>query len=150
MRYYVFSSFSLLYLSSSFKNCAFGFITFGLSPLHFGQYHLPFGLVVRVTQEKWNHSMGHKSLSHIIISPYEIWSHKQYVGSSGSASSSRGGDSSLGVVWLAWRAFRFFFLPFVSKRAVRIKFWINIRQVLKIKYLWDFFINLRSVKRKNH
>lgn len=26
---------------------------------HFGQYHFPLGLVVRPTQAKWNHSIGH-------------------------------------------------------------------------------------------
>lgn len=26
---------------------------------HFGQNHLPFGFVVKPTQAKWNHSMGH-------------------------------------------------------------------------------------------
>lgn len=91
---YVFSSFSRLYRSNSFRNCCFGFITLGRSPRQFGQNHLPFGFVVSDTHEKWNHSIGHKSLSHNIISPNEIWSHKQYVGSSGSIVSSSGGVSS--------------------------------------------------------
>lgn len=29
------------------------------SCVHLGQNHLPFGFVVRPTQAKWNHSMGH-------------------------------------------------------------------------------------------
>ena len=41
-----FSSFSLLYLSSSLRNWAFGFITVGLSPRQRGQYHFPLGFVV--------------------------------------------------------------------------------------------------------
>lgn len=47
-----FSSFSLLYFSSSFKNCALGFMTVGLSPRHFGQNHFPLGLLVSPTHEK--------------------------------------------------------------------------------------------------
>ena len=120
---YDFSSFSLLYLSSSLRNCAFGFMIFGRSPRHFGQYHFPLGFVARATHEKWNHSMGQRSLSHSIISPYDIWSQRQYVGSSGSiaSSSSRGGDSSRCCCWCCcccctwcccvWRVLRFFFLP---------------------------------------
>lgn len=50
--YYVFSSFSLLYSANSFKNCAFGFITFGRSPRQFGQNHLPFGFDINDTHEK--------------------------------------------------------------------------------------------------
>lgn len=52
-------------------------MVFSLSPLHFGQYHLPFGLYVSPTQEKWNHSIGHWSLSQPIISPYETCSQRQ-------------------------------------------------------------------------
>lgn len=44
-------------------------MVFSFSPLHLGQYHLPLGLWWRPTQEKWNHSMGHSSLSQPIISP---------------------------------------------------------------------------------
>lgn len=72
-----FSSFSLLYLSSSFKKTAFGFMTLGRSPRHLGQYHFPLGFVVRDTHPKWNHSMGQRSLSQRIISPKEIWSQRQ-------------------------------------------------------------------------
>ena len=32
---------------------------FFLSRMHRGQYHFPFGFVVRPTQAKWNHSIGH-------------------------------------------------------------------------------------------
>lgn len=60
---------------------------------HFGQNHLPFGFVVSPTQAKWNHSMGHSSLSHPIISPYDTWWHRQYVGSLGSTGMS---STSLG------------------------------------------------------
>lgn len=110
---YAFSSFSLLYRSSSLRNCPFGFITFGRSPRHFGQNHRPLGLVVSDTHEKWNHSMGHKSLSHRIISPKDIWSQRQYRGSSGSiASVSSGGVSERCA---ACRALRFFFLPIPVK-----------------------------------
>lgn len=135
---YVFSSFSLLYFSNSRKNCALGFITFGLSPRHLGQYHFPFGFVVRVTQEKWNHSIGHRSLSHIIISPNEIWSHKQYVGSSGSiaASSSRGGDSSRCVLWFVCLDFLFFFLPVPITFILGLFTNISVRS--KILYLYYF------------
>lgn len=52
-------------------------MVFSLSPLHFGQYHLPFGLYVSPTQEKWNHSIGHWSLSQPIISPYDTCSQRQ-------------------------------------------------------------------------
>lgn len=52
-------------------------MVFSLSPRHFGQYHLPFGLYVSPTQEKWNHSMGHWSLSQPIISPYDTCSQRQ-------------------------------------------------------------------------
>lgn len=44
-------------------------MVFSLSPRHRGQYHLPLGLWPSPTQEKWNHSMGHWSLSQPIISP---------------------------------------------------------------------------------
>lgn len=110
---YAFSSFSLLYLSSSLRNCPLGFITFGRSPLHIGQNHFPLGFVVNDTQEKWNHSIGQRSLSHKIISPKDIWTQRQYVGSSGSivSCSSGGGVSSLWEAWPDWRAFRFFFFP---------------------------------------
>merc|ERR1719150_838132 len=82
----IFSSLSLLYFSSSLASWAFGFITDVLSPRHFGQNHLPLGLDESWTQSKWNHSNGHRSLSHATISPNETCSHKQYVGSSGSMS----------------------------------------------------------------
>jgi len=32
---------------------------FFLSSMQRGQYHFPFGFVVRPTQAKWNHSIGH-------------------------------------------------------------------------------------------
>lgn len=113
---YAFSSFSLLYRSSSFRNCPFGFITLGRSPRHFGQNHFPFGFVVSETHEKWNHSMGHRSLSQSIISPKEIWSQRQQRGSSGSIGSvSSGGVSERCAVW---RALRFFFLPIPEGRGV--------------------------------
>ena len=61
--------------------CSFYFMsvrfTVGLSPRHFGQYHLPLGLFVRLTQLKWNHSMAQLSLSQPIISPYDTWRRKQ-------------------------------------------------------------------------
>ena len=65
----ILASRSWLNLASSFKNWARGFIIVCLSPRHFGQYHFPLGLAVRPIQPKWNHSMGHKSLSQPIISP---------------------------------------------------------------------------------
>lgn len=111
--HYAFSSFSLLYRSNSLRNCPFGFITLGLSPRHFGQNHLPFGFVVSDTHEKWNHSIGQRSLSHNIISPNDIWSQRQYLGSSGSiASFSSGGVSDRCAACLA---LRFFFLPIPEK-----------------------------------
>ena len=67
----IFSSLSLLYFSSSLASWAFGFITDVLSPRHFGQNHLPLGLDESWTQSKWNHSNGHRSLSHATISPNE-------------------------------------------------------------------------------
>lgn len=42
---------------------------FFLSVEHLGQNHFPFGLLVRPTQVKWNHSMGQSGLSQPIISP---------------------------------------------------------------------------------
>lgn len=53
--------------------------TVGLSPRHFGQNHLPFGLFVSPTQLKWNHSMAQLSLSQPIISPYDTWKHARGV-----------------------------------------------------------------------
>lgn len=35
------------------------FYFFFLSCMHFGQYHFPFGFVVKPTHAKWNHSIGH-------------------------------------------------------------------------------------------
>lgn len=61
---------------------------------HLGQNHLPLGLVVRPTHAKWNHSMGQSSLSQPIISPYDTWWHRQYVGSFGST-----GMSSTSLGW---------------------------------------------------
>lgn len=77
--------------------------------VHFGQYHLPLGFVVSPTHWKWNHSIGHSSLSHPIISPNETWLHKQYVGSLGSI-----GNSGVGESWFLDLPFLLvfaFFLP---------------------------------------
>ena len=73
----IFSSLSLLYFSSSLASWAFGFITDVLSPRHFGQNHLPLGLDESWTQSKWNHSNGHRSLSHATISPNETCKRKK-------------------------------------------------------------------------
>ena len=48
--------------------------------MHLGQYHFPFGFVVRFMQPKWNHSMGQSALSHPIISPYDTCADKEIFG----------------------------------------------------------------------
>lgn len=71
--------------------------------------------------------MGHKSLSHNIISPYDIWSQRQYVGSSGSiARSSSGGGGVSSRCWFCWLPcldFLFFFFPVL---AVVVFFWLPL------------------------
>ena len=67
----IFASLSLLNMANSLRNWALGFMTVCLSPRHLGQYHFPFGLLESWTQLKWNHSIGQRSLSQPIISPYE-------------------------------------------------------------------------------
>lgn len=81
-------------------------MTLLVSPRQLGQYHLPLGLLMRLTQLKWNHSMTHASLSQPIISPYDTWSHRQYVGSSGSIGGSMG---DVGAWSFSFLVLRFFF-----------------------------------------
>jgi len=88
-------------------------------------YHFPLGFEARSTQAKWNHSIGHwgktngdivrnrsqnravrlvptargtltSGLSHPIISPYDTWWHRQYVGSLGSTGMSKTSDGCIG------------------------------------------------------
>jgi hypothetical protein len=44
------------------------------------QHHLPGGSSVRPVQRKWNHSIGHRLLSHIIITPPEAWRQVHHTG----------------------------------------------------------------------
>lgn len=82
-------------------------------------YQRPLGLDCSDTQEKWNHSISQMSFSHKIISPYEIWPHRQYVSSSGSTVSSWIAPATSCTAWDDCRpdclplVFRcvFFFLP---------------------------------------
>lgn len=52
--------------SSKYKYSKYYF--FLRSPIHRGQYHLPFGFDVRFTHGKWNHSIGHCKITGTVIS----------------------------------------------------------------------------------